>query len=82
MFQIEKNKKIKTYEKDLNKTEERFTDKELKIRVTDMPTDVRTMHEQSENFNKETENIRKYKTETTKPELKNTIIALKNSRRV
>ena len=50
MFQIEKNKKIKTYEKDLNKTEERFTDKELKIRVTDMPTDVRTMHEQSENF--------------------------------
>lgn len=46
-----------------------------------MPTDVRTMHEQSENFNKETENIRKDKTETTKPEL-NTIIALKNSRRV
>ena len=59
MFQIEKNKKIKTYEKDLNKTEERFTDKELKIRVTDMPTDVRTMHEQSENFNKETENTNK-----------------------
>ena len=47
-----------------------------------MPTVARTMREQSENFNKEIENIRKYQTETTEPEPKNTIITLKNSRRV
>ena len=47
-----------------------------------MSIEVRTMYEQSENFNKETENIRKYQTETTEPESKNTIIALKNSKRV
>ena len=40
---------------------------EFKILVIKMLTEIRrTTHEQSENFNKETENIRKYRMEITK----------------
>lgn len=49
--------------------------KEYKI-ITKMLTKIRTIHEQSENVNKEIRNIRKFHTKIT--ELKNMITALKN----
>lgn len=48
----------KTSEKELNKTNKYLPDKWFKRMVIKMLTEVRrTMHEQSENFNKEKENI-------------------------
>lgn len=52
-------------------------DKEIKITVITMLTEDRRMHERSDDFNKETETIRRYQIEAT--ELKNTITALKNT---
>ena len=65
--------------KDLNETEiSDLPDKAFKIMVMNMLTEVRrTIIEQSGDFNKEIENIRKYQREIK--ELKSTIIKLKNS---
>lgn len=52
-------------------------DKEFKTMVIKMLSEIRTTHEQSENFNKEVENIIKYQTKTI--EMKNLITELKNS---
>ena len=52
-------------------------EREFKITLIMMITEVRTVREQSENFNKETGNLRKYQIETR--ELKNILIELKNS---
>ena len=69
----------KTTEIDLNEIKIIYLPhKEFKIMVLKMlPKIRRTMHEQSENFNNEIENIIKYPTGIT--ELKNTITELKNS---
>jgi len=60
MFQTKEQDK--TSETDLNETKiHDLLDKEFKITVIKMLTKVsRTMHEQSENFNKETEDIGKH----------------------
>ena len=60
-------------QKNLNDIEIRnLPDKEFKVMVIKMLTKLRRrMDEHSEDFNKETENIRKYKTEVT--ELENTV---------
>ena len=53
-----------------------LTDKEFKVMIIKVLNKLRRrMHEHSENFNKETENKRKHKTEVT--ELNNTINILK-----
>ena len=69
----------KTSEKDFSKMEmSDFPDKQLKITLTRILIEVRrTMPEESENFNKEVENIRKYQVEIT--ELNNKITVLKYS---
>ena len=52
-------------------------DKQFKIIVIKMLSELRTMHKLRKNFNKETENISKYWTEITN--LKNIITELKSS---
>lgn len=54
-----------------------FSDREFKITGIKMFTKVKqTIHEQSDNFHKEVENIKKHQTEIL--ELKNTITKMKN----
>lgn len=69
----------KSPETDLNEMEiNDLPNGEFKITVIKMLSKVkRTPHEQSENFNKDIENIKNYQTEIT--ELKNTITELQNS---
>ena len=52
-------------------------DKQFKIRVIKMLSELRTMYKLIKNFNKETENISNYGTEITN--LKNIITELKSS---
>ena len=63
MFQMKE--KDKTSEKDLNEKElSNLPYEEFKILIIKMLTNGRkAMHEQSKNFNKGVENIRKYQTE-------------------
>ena len=77
LYSKQKNK-ITTLEKDLKEVETSdFPDKEFKVMVTKILTDLRRrMDEQSKNFTKEVENIRRYQMEVA--ELKNTITKLKN----
>ena len=65
MFQTKEQDE--TPETDLNETDVNdISDKEIKITVINMLTEVkRTVHEQSENFSKEMENIRKCQTDIT-----------------
>ena len=59
MFQMEEQDK--TSEKERNETElGSLSDGEFKVMVRSMLTELRRMDEHRENFNKETENIRKY----------------------
>ena len=69
----------KSLETDFNEMEiSDVPDKEFKIMIIKMLIEVkRTMHEQSESFNKEIENTRKYQREIRK--LKNKITQLRNS---
>lgn len=75
MFQSKEQDK--TPDTDLNEMEIcDLPNREFKIMVINMLAKLRgIMHEQRENFNKEEENIRKYKTDII--ELKNTIPAEK-----
>ena len=71
MFQIKEKGR-----KDLNDTEiSNLFDKEFKVMVIKMPTELRRMDEHSKNFNKKIAYIRKQQPEVT--ELKNTIAELK-----
>lgn len=68
----------KTSGKDLKKIETSdLPEKEFKIMVVKMLAEVRRMHEQSEDFNKESENRGKYQREIK--ELTNTITEMINS---
>ena len=77
LYSKQKNK-IKTLEKDLKEVETSdFPDKEFKVMVTKILTDLRRMDGQSKNFTKEVEYIRRYLMEVA--ELKNTRTKLKNT---
>ena len=70
----------KTSEKDLNEKDiSYFSDREFKVTVIKMLTELRRrMDEQSENFDREIENIKKYQIEVTV--LRNTITELKKKK--
>ena len=76
---LQKKNKIKPQEKNLNEMNiSNLLDKEFKVMVIKMLTELRRkMDENGENFNEETEDIRKFQIEVT--ELENAITELRNT---